>query len=176
MAEILIDKGARLEDRDALHQTPLEITILAGYVDAAVNLIELEAKLLHDSTPLARACRYGQLDVIEKMVHPKVNVNARDLNLPLDIALYWAPWKAVQVLLEAGARTDTVSPVDLILLLNKKDGVYTGPQSAYCDAAEKLSLLGQYGLNPSRINSLQDHQQHSSSTIILGADEYGDVS
>lgn len=157
MAQRLIRRGARLDDRDGYNQTPLDFAVQAGNIDEAVNLIELEAKILQDFTPLARACRYGHLQIIEKMVSSLVDVNPGDKNPPLDVALCWAPWKAVQLLLEAGARTDTVSAVDLILLWNKKDAVYAGPQSAYRDAAEKLSLLEQYGVHPDRIRCIGQH-------------------
>lgn len=153
MAERLIRGGVRLDERDAYNHTPIEFAVQVGQVDAAVNLIELEATILKDFTPLARACRCGEIQTIHKMINPLVDLNPRDRNPPLDVALCWAPWKAVQLLLEAGARIDAISAVDLILLWNsnKKEVVNVGPPFAYRDAAEKLSLLEQYGLNPTRI-------------------------
>ena len=177
MAGILIRKGARLDDQDAQNHTPIDVAVQAGFVDAAVNLVEAEAEIIQDSTPLARACRHSQLQIIERMVRSGVNANHGDITLSLDVALYWAPWKAVQLLLEAGQDgTDTVSAVDITLLCNKKDGVYTGPPSAYRDAAEKLALLEQHGLNPKRVKWFERLQPSSADTQIFLAEAYSNMS
>ena len=157
MAELLVRYGARVSTLDKWLGTPLELAVQSGGLNTGVALIEFEASVRREAspeaseTPLALACRYGHLAIIERMIESGENVNEGRINLPLHVAVRKASWRVVQILLAAGANPQLIPLVDRLTLMGRgaDDGV------TYPDAKEKVALLKQHGLRfkPTRMVS-----------------------
>jgi hypothetical protein len=149
IAEILMRYGAKLDEPDRNFETPLDLARRSNGVDAAVSLIEVDARVRAENkppnaaeTPLALACRYGDVAVIEAMIANGANVNEGGFNPPLEVAIKKASWSIVQTILAAGANVNSISFVARSTLIG--DAPYGGV--VYPDSEEKISLLKQYGL------------------------------
>jgi ankyrin repeat protein len=155
MAELLVRYGARLDERDAELQTPVDLALETSGVAVGMSLVQVLAQVQQKQSPriretaLALACHLGQLTIVEAMIETGAGVNERGVNTPLELALRDATWPLVQVLLCAGAYTNTITHHHRVLLMNRRDGflVGGGGKKDYADAENKIMLLKGYGLD-----------------------------
>lgn len=141
MAEPLLDRGLVLHSLLSLTPTPLDLAVGEGHLDTAVGLTVRDAISQRD-TPLVYASTCGHAAIIKELLATGADPNeAGRTERPLNTALLCAPWKAFQLLLDAGANPTMISIDDLVYLWDRK----------YCDAKEKIALLKRYGVGVEQV-------------------------
>jgi ankyrin repeat protein len=163
MAELLVRRGASLDTHDQQVQTPLDLSLKSD-VATAVRLVQVLADVKFEEyladlrldesmkaykTAIVLACGFNRLAIVQGLVDAGADVNERSMNSPLAIAVRYSSWDVVQYLLSKGAAVQTIALFDLQELDKKMAGARAG--SEYQDAAEKITLLSQYGLNFERM-------------------------
>jgi hypothetical protein len=156
IAKILIYKGFD----DILHQrneegfTILDKWIQMDQVTTAVDAVEFAASHRSwDTAPLTLACFCGQHEIIAAMLRADADPNP-DVGYgdgPLSRALKFARVESVRMLLEVGAKTDQID--DHIMLGLRKRAAHPSSEMSpfqYPDAADKIVLLEQYGVETDR--------------------------
>ena len=134
-AKLLVRHGSALDDQVSLDGTPLNLAVREGHIGVAVQLV---ASLEH-------ACYFGYTEVISRMLETEPKPIGHTARVALEQAVRWAPWTAVQLLLTAGAEAEHIRCNVLDELKRSKVGYSAGDH--YRDAAEKISLLEQYGID-----------------------------
>ncbi|MCP4602721.1 MAG: hypothetical protein GY847_19765 [Proteobacteria bacterium] len=112
--QVLIEKGAKLNTKDAYGNTPLYLAIRRGQIATANLLIERGADVCAENkdkkTALHVAVQYGpQKEIIKRLLAAGVDVNAADKynETPLHYALREDVAEIVKLLLEHGANPNT---------------------------------------------------------------------
>ena len=152
-AELLIEHGLQLHARDARCTTPLDLAVRTRGVVSTVALVLVEAKAesikspLHSITPLAIACRCNHDGVVREVMERGADVNDTGSSSPLEMALRWGDYSLVLLLLERGAKLQSISGLDLVLLQKGQHGDNTGSTPLYRDADEKIAILERFGLS-----------------------------
>lgn len=148
MSQMLMRYPRLLDGLDINGESPLDLVIQIQGIQAAVRLIELEAMIGMEQspetsyTPLAVACHYGRLDVVEAVIADGADVNEARPNSALSVAIWRAPWRILRALLGAGADAFAISKFDRDILSGR--GKNNG--TVYFDSEEKVEVLKQYGL------------------------------
>lgn len=163
-AELLIRYGLRLHDRDREYRSALHLAVRGGGIDCGLRLVDVELEMHRANSPnpsdtiLGIACRCGEVNVVRRILEGQA-VDDDCMNKALEIALSWAPYEVVQLLLEAKIPTDRRFWHDMLLLRNSRDdpqeqSTRNGKQPFYPDAAAKLLLFKDYGFDVDRMASL----------------------
>ncbi|KAF2893544.1 hypothetical protein ILUMI_12632, partial [Ignelater luminosus] len=123
---LLLSKGANIEAKDYMEETPLIWAVRAGHqVIAAILLAEgadIETKTLRDQTPLIISVRCGREDMVELLLSAGANINAKDKDdySALDCAVYLGHKQIVTLLLSKGCEISTV-PLQLAAMSSNLD-------------------------------------------------------
>lgn len=112
---ILLDRGAKLDARDAHGRTPLFVAVAHKHLEAAALLLERGANpnraTGNGSTPLLSAVTCGALELVELLVERGADLNVRDVEgrtaLAVAKELGWVPTAS---LLAAHGATDAPPP------------------------------------------------------------------
>jgi uncharacterized protein len=92
VAELLLDRGANIEEKDKKQRTPLRIACEYGHEDTVrmllVRCANIEAKSEFNYTPLHSACWSGHVGVVRLLVKQGANTTAKtiDRETPRSIA------------------------------------------------------------------------------------------
>ncbi|QDW08246.1 ankyrin repeat domain-containing protein [Wolbachia pipientis] len=114
IVEVLLEKGAHVNEKDWRDMTPLHLAALNGHANILEVLLEKGAhvneKGWRDTTPLHLAAFYGHASVVEVLLEKGANVNAVDSEgfTPLHLAALNGHANIVEVLLEKGANVNAV--------------------------------------------------------------------
>ena len=109
MIKRLLDRGADVDERDELLQTPLDVASKEGKLEIATTLIKYGADVNSRDTigwtPLHTAARYGHIDVVRLLLDNGADMNTvqRNYQTPLHMASINCYLEVVQLLLERGA-------------------------------------------------------------------------
>jgi ankyrin repeat protein len=109
VVQSLLDEGANVNERNARHETALDVASTEGKLEVAKLLIKYGADVnCRDKqgwTPLLVASQYGHRDIVELLLNhgADVNVQQQDLWAPLHLASWNGHRSTVRLLLERGA-------------------------------------------------------------------------
>ena len=113
--DVMIDQGARVDDRDNSRQAPLHWAGRNGTPHTVSRLLHHGADvddLANLGSPLHYAAGFNGYDTVEALINNQANVNRRDANeeTPLHWAARWQHDAAVaRLLIQAGSRRDAFS-------------------------------------------------------------------
>ena len=91
LVEVLVEKGARVEDRTSGGYTALHKACIEGHHEVCEVLLQSEAEVdckdKHGNTPLHIACYQGHVDTVTMLLRwgAKLLINLQDMT-PLDVA------------------------------------------------------------------------------------------
>jgi ankyrin repeat protein len=109
VVQLMLERGADINSRDAHNRTPLQRAASSGKLDVARLLVdrgaEVEPPDRRGWTPLHSASRYGHLEISRILVDHGANVNARQSrrSTPLGLSARSGHLGIVKLLLEHGA-------------------------------------------------------------------------
>lgn len=127
VVRLLLQYGAKANERDASQLTPLHLASLRGHVDIVVLLlqehVDIDVKGPNDHTPLLIAAGKSQIEVAELLLRKEAKVNARDSKqmTPLHIAAKQGDDAMTELLVNNGAHVEA------------KDSNFMGPLHYACD-------------------------------------------
>lgn len=111
--EILREHGADIDPRDIERKTPLQIAIINGSDEFAVQMINFGADVNWETyeqfTPLHFAAQYGRETVLDALLSNGADVNRETANsvTPLHLAVISRHFSIVMKLVTAGANLET---------------------------------------------------------------------
>lgn len=155
VTEFLLKAGADPNYYAERGPTPLVYHCQEGTLDHVDALIAAGAEVnpsdnnLH-STPLAAAIRYRRHDIAEFLIRKEADLEARDPNgqTALMVAARYHDAKGVSILLEAGARVNSIDALGQTPLLNALSTAHGTGERSYPSLPDVIEYLLASGADP----------------------------
>jgi len=113
MVELLLSRGANVNEKDPLGKTPLLVAVEKEYPSVIevllANHADVNALSAGEATPLCFAATKGKLKIVQMLLDAGANPNVKDFDgrTPLNYAITVSPPEIFQALLKAGTDANT---------------------------------------------------------------------